>query len=449
MSENSNDSKMSPKEHEDKLLHYLLGHGLIDQVEVDECLQAQTDLSGQTSISGLLVTHGYLTRKQIDRIASRLEADYEPLRQIPGFQMLKKVGAGAMATVYKAKQLSLDRIVAIKIMPKHLSRDEEFVERFYKEGRAAAQLNHNNIVQAIDVGEAAGYHYFVMEYVEGESIHEQMARGKKFTEKEALDIIIQTARALAHAHERGFIHRDVKPKNIMLTPDGVVKLADLGLAREMSDLSAAASEAGRAYGTPYYIAPEQIRGERDLDARIDIYSLGATAYQMVTGRLPFEGPNPSAIMHKHLKQELIPPDHINTKLSAGIAEVIEMMMAKNRDDRYKNTKDLLVDLECIIKGESPLLARKRLDVKLLTDLAEESSISGQRVNVEGPIPTGDAVKAKSQAKARAKAKAETKIRPPLVQKPAATPIPVSAILVWALIISLIINVLLAIHCIWP
>ncbi len=433
MSENSN-NKTSPKEPQNGLLHYLLGHGLIDQVELDECIQAQqalADQGEQASISGMLVTHGYLTRKQVDRITSLLEAD-KPLRQIPGFQMLEKIGAGAMATVYKAKQISLDRIVAVKIMPKHLSKDKEFVERFYREGRAAAQLNHNNIVQAIDVGEAAGYHYFVMEYVEGESIHEQMARGHKFTEKEALDIIIQVARALAHAHERGFIHRDVKPKNIMLAVDGAVKLADLGLAREIADLRAAASEAGRAYGTPYYIAPEQIRGERDLDARIDIYSLGATAYHMVTGRVPFEGPNPSAIMHKHLKQELIPPDHVNTKLSAGTAEVIEMMMAKNRDDRYKSAKDMLVDLECITKGESPLLARERLDAKLLTDLAEESSVSGQRVSIEGPIPTGDAVKPKPKPK------------PSPIQKPAVTPTPIAPILIWALVISIIINVILAI-----
>ncbi len=444
MSENNN-NKISPKDSQNGLLHYLLGHGLIDQVELDECIQAQqalTDQNEQTSISGVLVAHGYLTSKQIERIKSRLEAD-TPLRQIPGFQMLEKIGSGAMATVYRAKQISLDRIVAVKIMPKHLSRDREFVERFYKEGRAAAQLNHNNIVQAIDVGEAGGYHYFVMECVEGESIHEQMARGKKFTEKEALNIIIQAARALAHAHERGFIHRDVKPKNIMLASGGVVKLADLGLAREMADLRAAASEAGRAYGTPYYIAPEQIRGERDLDARIDIYSLGATAYHMVTGRVPFEGPNPSAIMHKHLKQELVPPDHINTKLSAGIAEVIEMMMAKNRDDRYKSAKDMLVDLECIAKGESPLLARERLDAKLLTGLAEESSVSGQQVSIEGPIPTGDAVK----AQARAKAETETKAKPISVQKPTAAPVPVAPILILALIISIIINVLLAIHAI--
>ena len=154
MSDNNN--KTSPGNAEDGLLRYLLGHGLIDQVEVDECIQAQQALGeqdAQASISGVLVAHGYLTPKQVERIKSLLDAD-KPLRQIPGFQMLEKIGSGAMATVYKAKQLSLDRIVAVKVLPKHLSRDQEFVERFYKEGRAAAKLNHNNIVQAIDVGEA-------------------------------------------------------------------------------------------------------------------------------------------------------------------------------------------------------------------------------------------------------------------------------------------------------
>ena len=431
MSDNNN--KISPPDTEGLLVRHLLEHGLVDKVELDECMAAQkaiTDQNEQTSLAGILVARGYLTANQAERIKSRLEGD-QPVRQIPGFQVIEKIGAGAMATVFKAKQISLNRIVAIKILPTHLSHNQEFVERFYKEGQAAAKLNHNNIVQAIDVGEANGYHYFVMEYIEGESIHEQMARGKKYTEKEALEIIIQVCQALAHAHERGLIHRDIKPKNIMITPEGVVKLADLGLGREIGDMRAADSEAGRAYGTPYYIAPEQIRGERDIDARIDIYSLGATAYHMVTGRVPFEGPNPSAIMHKHLKQELVPPDHINTNLSAGMAEVIEMMMAKNRNDRYKNAKDVLMDLECIAKGQPPLLARERLDAHLLTSLAEESSVSGQQVT-EGPIPSGTAVKAKIKPQGRP------------VAKPVRQPIQTSQILILALVISIIINAVLII-----
>ncbi len=231
-------------------------------------------------------------------------------------------------------------------------------------------MNHNNIVQAIDVGEAGGYHYFVMEYVEGHTVSDEMPNGKKMSEADALAVIIQVARALEHAHDKGFIHRDVKPKNIMLTPrDRVAKLADMGLAREARDVESAVSEAGRAYGTPYYISPEQIRGEVDIDFQADIYSLGATFYHMVTGRVPFDGSTPSAVMHKHLKEPLKPPDHLNPDLSAGVAEVIEVMMAKSRDKRYANTKDVLIDLEAIIRGEPPLQARRKFDAGLMKQLA--------------------------------------------------------------------------------
>ncbi|NIA08100.1 MAG: protein kinase [Actinobacteria bacterium] len=439
MGDSNNKSTTSVPNTEEAMVRLLLEQGLVDQTELDECVQVHkeiVDRNGQTSLAGVLVSRGYITPRQAQRFKSRLEGD-RPVRQIPGFKNFEKIGAGAMATVYKATQISLNRVVAIKILPRHLSRNPEFVERFYKEGQAAAKLNHNNIVQAIDVGEASGYHYFVMEYVEGVSLHEQMAHGKRYTEKEALDILLQICHALAHAHERGLIHRDIKPKNILITPDGVVKLADLGLAREITDMRAAESEAGRAYGTPYYIAPEQIRGERDIDARIDIYSLGATAYHMVTGRVPFEGPNPSAIMHKHLKQELVPPDHLNNKLSAGMAEVIEMMMFKDRKDRYKCAKDVLMDLECIARGEPPLLARERLNARLLTSLAEESSFSGQQIT-EGPIPTSSAVRAKSKSK--------TKLRPraglpaaPKSPKQSAKP---SQVLILVLIISIIVNAVL-------
>jgi serine/threonine-protein kinase len=286
-----------------------------------------------------------------------------------------------MATVFKARQLSLDRTVAIKVLPKKLGENPEFVQRFYKEGRAAARLNHNNIVQAIDVGEAGGYHYFVMEYIDGKTVFDDLAANKLYTEQEALDIIVQVARALDHATERGFVHRDVKPKNIMLTKGGVAKLADMGLARETGDMKAAMEEAGRAYGTPYYISPEQIRGEMNIDFRADMYSLGATLYHMVTGKLPFEGTTPAAVMHKHLKEELVPPDHIVPTLSSGIGVVIERMMAKKRADRYSSMGDLLKDLEAIYRGEPPLQAKLEYDDNLLQGLAE----SGETVEMDSPV----------------------------------------------------------------
>ncbi len=325
-------------------------------------------------LKDLMVSLGYITPHQAERLGKSIKETKVVAHQIPGYKILGKLGAGAMAVVYKAQQLSLNRTVAIKVLPKRFSGNPEYVERFFKEGRAAGKLNHNNIVQAVDVGEAGGYYYFVMEYVEGKTLHDDLAAGKVFKEDQALDIVIQVAHALQHAHACGLIHRDVKPKNIMINPAGVVKLADMGLARETTDIEAAQSEEGKAYGTPYYISPEQIRGKIDIDGRADIYGLGATFYHMVTGKVPFTGDDSAAIMRKHLKEKLVPPDHINTSLSAGVSEVIEIMMAKHREDRYNNVEELLMDLEALRQGHPPLQAHKRFDVEMLEKLEEGDTV---------------------------------------------------------------------------
>ena len=321
-------------------------------------------------LKDLMVDLGYITQNQAERLKKNIKESKVAAYQIPGYKILGKLGAGAMAVVYKALQLSLNRTVAIKVLPKRFSGNPEYVERFFKEGQAAGKLNHNNIVQAFDVGEAGGYHYFVMEYVEGRTLHDDLSAGKIFKEDEALDIVIQVAHALNHAHACGLIHRDVKPKNIMINTAGVVKLADMGLARETTDIEAAQTEAGKAYGTPYYIAPEQIRGRIDIDGRADIYGLGSTLYHMVTGRVPFMADDPAEVMRKHLREELVPPDHINTSLSAGISEVIEVMMAKRKEDRYNNVEELLTDLEAVRNGQPPLRAHKRFDVSVLEQLGK-------------------------------------------------------------------------------
>jgi serine/threonine-protein kinase len=332
-----------------------------------------------------MIELGYITRTQAERLKKGIKESKDAAHQIPGYKILGKLGAGAMAIVYKARQLSLNRTVAIKILPKRFSENPEYVERFYKEGQAAGKLNHQNIVQAIDVGEAGGYHYFVMEYVEGKTISDDLVAGNIFEESEALDIIIQVAKALAHAHACSLIHRDVKPKNIMINTNGTVKLADMGLARATTDIEAAQSEAGKAYGTPYYIAPEQIRGKIDIDGRADIYGLGATLYHMVTGRVPFMAEDSADVMRKHLREKLIPPDHINTALSAGVSEVIEIMMAKQKEDRYSNVEELLLDLEALRKGEPPLQAHKRFDVSMFEQFEEGDAIEETEEAYEGDI----------------------------------------------------------------
>jgi serine/threonine-protein kinase len=370
---------------------FVLDAGLVATNELDFCREQQKQASdpNQRSLADLLVENNFITPTQARRIKQQLEERRSS--QIPGYQLISLIGKGAMAKVYKARQLSLDRIVAIKVLPKRMSENEEFVQRFYAEGKAAARLSHNNIVQAIDVGSTVdGFHYFVMEYIEGKTLYDLMlprphGEGRTFSENEALDITIQMAEALSHAHDKGLIHRDVKPKNIILTPQGVAKLTDLGLAREVEDKAAAESEAGKAYGTPYYISPEQIRGDVDIDYRADIYSLGATMYHLLTGRPPFEADTPSAVMHKHLSEPLRPPDHINTALSAGISEIIEVAMAKDRDERYANTKDMLADLKAVRSGQPALHARR---IVTLEDL-EKFEETGKTVDIALPVPQND------------------------------------------------------------
>jgi serine/threonine-protein kinase len=362
----------------------VVGAGLATQDEIDLCVSELDERgSGDDPLTmvDLLVEKQFMTRHQLDRLRQEFEAKKSG-QHIPGYRILKKLGSGAMATVFLAKQMSLDRLVAIKILPKRFSNNDNFIERFYKEGRAAAQLNHPNIVGAYDVGRAGDHHYFVMEYVDGDTVYELIQKQKRVKEKPALEIVKQVAKALKHAHERGFIHRDIKPKNIMITKNRVVKLADLGLARGISDREAAKAEAGRAYGTPYYISPEQIRGEMEIGPAADIYGLGATLYHMITGRVPFEGKNPSAVMHKHLKNPLAPPDHVNPEISAGCAQIVEMMMAKKVADRYRNVDDLLEDIDLVVQGDSPHFAHRSLDHAAITDALTDVA----KVPTQIPVP---------------------------------------------------------------
>jgi eukaryotic-like serine/threonine-protein kinase len=350
---------------EDKLVHALVARGLVTADEVQACRVAH---SPKESLLARLVSAGHLARSQARRVQQELAA--QPTQQIPGYQLLEKLGQGSMGMVYKARQLSMDRLVAIKVLHPRLAASSTYLERFTQEAHIAARLSHNNVVQAIDVGSIGSLNYFIMEYVQGTTIKNQLETGKIFEEQEALEIVRQIAQALEHAHRRQLVHRDIKPANIILTAEGTAKLADLGLAREMADQQRAESEKGLVLGTPYYIAPEQIQGNEEIDIRADIYALGATLYHMVTGQPPFPGTNVDKVLRAHLKSELVPPDHLNTKLSAGIGEVVEVMMAKDRSRRYQNPGTLLMDLECLLSGQPPKVARQQFLQSSLEDLAE-------------------------------------------------------------------------------
>ena len=347
---------------------YVLEHDLATREEVKEArrLLNQAAIRGQDlSIADALVQAGCITRNQARRVASALKKEtVSPAIAIPGVDLIEKIGRGSQAVVYKGRQLSMDRIVAVKIMATEAGRDAAARERFLDEARAAAKLSHNNIVQAYDAGEADGYVYFLMEMIDPPRTVADVLQehGGPMDEADAIRIIVQIVEALAHAHSRGFIHRDVKPKNIMLTTDGVAKLADMGLARQIGD--GTFEEIGKAFGTPYYIAPEQVVGNPDIDFRADIYSLGATFYEMLSGRPPFTAKTPQQIMQKHVKAQLVPPDHVNPDLSSGVSEVVELMMSKRPEDRYKSTENLLLDLRYVAAGEPPRIARERVGTQL-------------------------------------------------------------------------------------
>ncbi|MBE3134695.1 MAG: serine/threonine protein kinase [Acidobacteria bacterium] len=371
--------------------HHVLDRGLASKEELQEAhrLLNQAEEQGRhLTVPEALVQTRALTLNQAKRILGSLkEETVSPTIQIPGIQLLERIGRGSQAVVYKGRQVSVDRIVAIKVLLSKDASDPEVRRRFIQEARAAAKLSHNNIVQAIDAGEADGYSYFIQEYIGGTTVYDLLKdRAGPLEEQKALAIIIQIAEALAHAHSRGFIHRDVKPKNIMLTKDGVAKLADMGLARHITE--GTFEEIGKAFGTPYYIAPEQVIGNPDIDFRADIYSLGATFYEMLTGRPPFTGKTPQLIMQKHVRAPLTPPDHLNSELSAGVSEIVEVMMSKRPSDRYKSTGDLLVDLKSVAAGGPPRIARERVGQHLgaIANLAQGEGVKAGEDRRRAPPP---------------------------------------------------------------
>ncbi len=354
---------------EERLAQALVGRGLVTEDEAKACRSPAGEAPARPEeFLKRLVKAGALAPNQARRVAQEVTALLQ--QDLPGYQILEKLGHGSMGTVYKARQLSMNRLVAVKMLHPRLAAKQDVWQRLVREAHMAAKLSHNNIVQAFDVGTAGNQYYFVMENVEGITIKQELEGGKIYTEAEALDIVLQIAQALQHAHRRGLIHRDVKPANIILTPERVAKLADLGMARETADEEMARAEKGMTIGTPFYIAPEQIRGQEDIDARADIYSLGATLYHMVTGQPPFPGTEIDQVLEAHLKQELTPPDHLNVSLSSGLGEVVEFMMAKDRNQRYRSADDLLFDLECLKNGQPPKLARERIEVETLAGLGE-------------------------------------------------------------------------------
>ena len=282
--------------------------------------------------------------------------DTEKPIQVPGYHLRTELARGGMGAVYRAYQISMDRVVAVKVLAGKFTEDAVFVERFLKEARAAARLNHPNIVQAIDVAGADGNYYFVMEFVEGSALSTLLRERGKIPPLEACGLVVQIARALEHASRFGMLHLDVKPGNIMVTPAGCAKLADFGLARHIEDEDTIRAQKKVIFGTPHYMSPEQIAGA-DLDSRSDIYSLGVTFYEMVTGHNPFAAPTTREVLQKVKAGAVPPPCVAEPAVSEDVSLVIQKMMSRDREERYREPGQLLADLDALSRLLPPPISR--------------------------------------------------------------------------------------------
>ena len=286
-------------------------------------------------------------------------------REIAGYQIIERVGRGGMGTVYRAKQLSLGRDVAFKVLSPVLAWDKEFVQRFEDEVRAAARLVHPNIVQAYDVGHEGTIHYLTMQFMAGGTIEEKIDREGRVAPDRAVPMLIDVARGLAYAEEMGLVHRDIKPENLMLDERGTAKIVDLGIACQLQGRRSVVQSEG-VFGSAHYIAPEQASGER-IDGRADIYGLGASAYHMLSGRTLFRGDSPTEIMAKHVNEEPEPLDKAAPWVPRSLCRVIMKMIEKDPDDRYRSAKEVIQAFEGLGSG-SPAAARPA-ELRHITDFA--------------------------------------------------------------------------------
>jgi serine/threonine-protein kinase len=263
------------------------------------------------------------------------------------------VGRGGMAEVYRARDIRLDRIVAIKTLRADLARDQIFQARFRREAQSAASLNHPSIVAVYDTGEdmASGMPipYIVMEYVDGRTVRDLLQEGHRLLPERSLEIIDGVLRALDYSHQAGIVHRDIKPGNVMVTRNGDVKVMDFGIARAMSDAQSTMTQTAQVIGTAQYLSPEQARGER-VDSRSDLYSTGCLLYELLTGRPPFTGDSPVAIAYQHVRENPVPPSRVDPDVPPWADAIVLKAMAKSPSDRYQTAADMRADLQRAASG---------------------------------------------------------------------------------------------------
>ncbi len=261
------------------------------------------------------------------------------------YLLLEKIGGGGMAVVFKAKCTLLNRFVAIKILRSEFTNDEEFVKRFRIEAQAVASLSHPNVVSIYDVGHEEDLHYIVMEYIDGLTLKEYITKNGALDWKDAVKITAQICSAIEHAHKNNIVHRDIKPHNILLTKEGIAKVTDFGIARAVT--SSTITMVGSTIGSVHYFSPEQARGGF-IDEKSDLYSLGIALYEMVTGRVPFDGDSPVSVALKHIQEKPIEPVKIVPSLPYGVNEIIMKAIQKDQNIRYQSASAMMNDLNHVL-----------------------------------------------------------------------------------------------------
>ena len=296
------------------------------------------------------------------------------------------VGRGGMAEVYRARDIRLDRIVAVKTLREDLARDQTFQARFRREAQSAASLNHPSIVAVYDTGEdtsdPAHVPYIVMEYVDGRTLRELLREDRRLLPERALEITDGVLRALDYSHRNGIVHRDIKPGNVMLTRSAEVKVMDFGIARAVSDAQATMTQTAQVIGTAQYLSPEQARGER-VDARSDLYSTGCLLYELLTGRPPFTGDSPVAIAYQHVRENPIPPSRVNPEIPEWADSIVLKAMAKDPADRYQSAAEMRTDIQRALSGvpvAAPVLSQP-------ADMYPGTQRMGAPTMMAGPGPT--------------------------------------------------------------
>ena len=329
------------------IIQLALEKKLINKRQLESCrelVKKSKRIGLASSVEEVMVKQGFLSVAQVQGL-KEICLLAEKGEVFGAYRLGRLIGQGGMGKVYEAVHEIMGRSVALKVISAQIANENNNAARFYQEIRALARLNHPNIVIIYDAGQVKGKNYYAMELLPGPSLKEHVDTKKRINEKEALRIISATARALKHAHARSIIHRDVKPENIIFDANGVPKLTDFGLVMRYDKDHITLTQEGFLVGSFFYASPEQVNGERDLDGRSDIYSLGATLYHVLTGHTLYSGKTPQEVITKHLKGRYVSPKRYCPHLSSRTVRLLKKMLEINREDRFASMGEVIKAIE--------------------------------------------------------------------------------------------------------